>query len=489
MTNPIDISIIIPAKNEEKRLPVFLQTVVSFCLNSPKRYEVIVVDDGSTDQTAEVAAQFRTQFPNLTVMRFEKNHGKGYAVKRGLLASQGAIALFLDADGSTPVTEIERHLHYFDEGYDIVIGSRVLQDAESKIKTLAYRKWMGIVFNKLVHVFLIKDIKDTQCGFKMFRRHTIRPLWARVYLNGFGFDLEMLFLAHQLGFKIKEVPVNWTHVDGSKIKLINDSLRMMVNIVQIKNWHYIPINKNAHHMSVPELANMYKQEKEHWWFQAKGTFMRAICAKSNVVPQVVLDAGCGTGHNMEFLRNKAFYVGCDVAHEALCFCQQNNIKQLVQCNLEQMSFKPKSFDTILALDVIEHVEDPYTVVAQLKELLTDNGTLVVTVPAFRFLWSPHDESLSHMRRYNRADLLDLLNEAGFKVDNHGYFFCLTFLPVALIRILRKLFVKDENPSCDTFNSPPKALNTLVRQALALEAKLMRVCPLPFGTSLYAVARK
>jgi dolichyl-phosphate beta-glucosyltransferase len=100
-------------------------------------------------------------------LRFEKNHGKGFAVKQGLLKARGDIALFLDADGSTPVTEIERHIHYFNENYDIVIGSRVLKDAHSTVEALSYRKWMGTIFNSCIRLFLIKNIKDTQCGFKI----------------------------------------------------------------------------------------------------------------------------------------------------------------------------------------------------------------------------------------------------------------------------------------------------------------------------------
>ncbi len=489
MQPSFDISIIIPAKDEALRLPRFLAGVISYCRQSRLRYEIIVVDDGSTDDTTAKALAFKNDFPDLKVLTLPHNRGKGYAVKRGLFASSGHVSLFLDADGSTPVEEIERNLPLLSQGYDIVIGSRVLHSPDRAVKTKAYRKLMGIVFNRLVHTFLIKNIQDTQCGFKMFRQDIIRPLWARVYLNGFGFDLEMLYVSQQLNLKVKEVPVQWTHVDGSKISILKDSLRMMFNIFQIRNWHYIPINTRAEHMSVTELANMYKQEKEHWWFRAKGEFMRAICAKGKVTPRKVLDAGCGTGHNMGFLQNQAFYVGCDIAHEALSFCKVNGISNLAQCNLEQMSFKPKSFDTIMALDVIEHVQDPYTVVGQLKKLLTDDGTIIVTVPAFRFLWSPHDESLSHMRRYNRQDLLDLLTDAGFEVKLSGYFFCSTFLPVAVIRIIRKIFVKNEDATCDTFTTPNRFVNAAIFFKLWMEAKLLRICPLPFGTSLYALARK
>ncbi|MBF0489464.1 MAG: glycosyltransferase family 2 protein [Candidatus Omnitrophica bacterium] len=240
----VSISIIIPAKDEEQRLPVFLTKVVTYCKNSSNSYEIIVVDDGSKDKTAQVALEFQKQFTSLSVHSLERNHGKGYAVKQGFLQAEGDIVLFLDADGSTGPEEIERYLPLFEQGSDVIIGSRVLTDEKSQVKALAYRKWMGNVFNFLVSSLLIKGIRDTQCGFKMFRREVARNIFERVHLEGFGFDLEVLYLAQRQGYSIKEVSVNWTHVDGSKVHIIKDSLRMFYNIIEIKRWHEQGSNEN-----------------------------------------------------------------------------------------------------------------------------------------------------------------------------------------------------------------------------------------------------
>jgi dolichyl-phosphate beta-glucosyltransferase len=232
-----DISVVIPAKNEEFRLPQFLQSLISYCQKSRYCYELIVVDDGSTDKTAEIVLNAKALFPQLILIQLESNYGKGFAVKQGLLSAKGHIVLFMDADGSTPADEIEKNLKFFQEGYDIVIGSRVLQNNACSVRALPYRKSMGLIFNAFVHTFLIKDIKDTQCGFKMFRRDIIRPLWGKIQIQGFGFDLEVLFLAQKMNYKIKEVAVNWTHIEHSKVHLIKDSLQMLTNILQIRSWY------------------------------------------------------------------------------------------------------------------------------------------------------------------------------------------------------------------------------------------------------------
>lgn len=232
-----NISIIIPAKDEQARLPQFLIEVIAYCKQSKNSYEIIVVDDGSKDSTAQAALGFQKDFQPLRVISLECNHGKGYAVKQGFLAAQGDIVLFLDADGSTKPNEIERYLPLFDQGWDLVIGSRVLNDGTSQVKTRFYRKMMGNIFNYCVSSLLIKGIKDTQCGFKMFKAAVAKDVFHRLHLEGFGFDLEVLFLSQRLNYRIKEVPVNWSHVQGSKVRIFKDSLRMFCNILEIKNLH------------------------------------------------------------------------------------------------------------------------------------------------------------------------------------------------------------------------------------------------------------
>ncbi|VAX37505.1 hypothetical protein MNBD_UNCLBAC01-561 [hydrothermal vent metagenome] len=237
-----DISVIIPAKDEEKRLPIFLAKVRDYCQKSIKQYEIIVVDDGSTDKTREIAQSFEKGFECLKVIKLPVNHGKGYAVKTGVLAAKGQVVLFMDADGSTPVDEIEKKLPYLDKGYDIVIGSRKLKSIESVVKARFHRKLIGAIFNFFVTFFLFKDIQDSQCGFKMFRKAVVKPLFSKVTINGFGFDMEVLYLAFKMGLKVKESAVSWQHESGSKVNVFKDSFKMFYNIFQIRCQHYFSSN-------------------------------------------------------------------------------------------------------------------------------------------------------------------------------------------------------------------------------------------------------
>lgn len=230
------ISIVIPAYNEVKRLPGYLECVISYGKNNKNDIEVIVVDDASVDGTAEMVESYMPRFANLRLITLEKNKGKGYAVKSGFLAAQGDICVFMDADGSVMPDEIDRNLHYLAE-YDIFIGSRVLKDKKCSLEARAWRKLIGGVFNFLVHIFLFREIKDSQCGFKMFKKKVVLPVFSKSRILGFGFDLEVLYLARKVGFKIKEGPVSWRHIDGSKINFFIDPIMMLINMLQIRLWH------------------------------------------------------------------------------------------------------------------------------------------------------------------------------------------------------------------------------------------------------------
>lgn len=237
------LSVVIPAYNEEKRLPQTLGNVLEYVKQQAYTSEVIVVDDGSCDRTVDVVESFRAAHPGVLLIRND-HRGKGYAVRTGMLAARGRIVLFSDADLSTPIQDIEKLLPWFDRGYGIVIGSREGAGAR-RIKEPFYRHLMGRVFNLFVRILAVHGIDDTQCGFKAFRDDIARDVFSRMKLYGenakrvtgsmvTGFDVEVLFIGSKSGEKIKAVPVEWRYGNESKVSPMKDSLRLLRDVLLVR---------------------------------------------------------------------------------------------------------------------------------------------------------------------------------------------------------------------------------------------------------------
>ncbi len=237
------LSVVIPAYNEERRLPGTLTRVVEYLAQQAYSSEVIVVDDGSADRTAEIVEEFGAAHPQVLLIRND-HRGKGYAVRTGMLRARGHIALFSDADLSTPIEEIAEMLPWFERGYDIVIGSREGAGAK-RIKEPFYRHFMGRVFNAVVRLLTVRGINDTQCGFKAFRDEVAHAVFSRMKLYGenaqrvtdsmvTGFDVEVLFIGQKFGYKIKEVPVEWRYGNETKVNPLKDSWRNFRDVVLVR---------------------------------------------------------------------------------------------------------------------------------------------------------------------------------------------------------------------------------------------------------------
>ena len=217
-----DISVVVPAYNEEWRLPPTLVDMIDYFDSGDGTYEIIVVDDGSRDNTVGIVEKFARLRTQIRLIRLPKNYGKGHAVRTGVLNARGERVLFADADGSTPIKEVERLHSAIDDGADIAFGSRALQSEETSIKTVWYRKLLGRTFNLVVNMFLLPGIKDTQCGFKLMKTPVAKQIFSKMTADGFSFDLELLFLARRLNAEASEVAINWVNVPGSKVNLVVD---------------------------------------------------------------------------------------------------------------------------------------------------------------------------------------------------------------------------------------------------------------------------
>jgi len=237
------LSIVIPAWNEEQRLPSTLQAIIEFCRQQPYSCELIVVDDGSSDATAAVAEHMRQHFAALEVLRLD-HRGKGYAVRQGMLRAHGSYVLFADADLAVPIAEWHKLQPFFERDYDVVIGSREGIGAR-RIGEPRYRHFIGRVFNFVVRTVALGGIQDSQCGFKAFTAEAAQRIFSAVRLYGAdarplrggavtAFDVEVLFLARRLGYRVKEVPITWHYGLETKVDPLRDSLRNFRDVLRVR---------------------------------------------------------------------------------------------------------------------------------------------------------------------------------------------------------------------------------------------------------------
>ena len=228
------ISIVIPCYNEEQRIGATLDRSIAFLESSGEPWEIVVVDDGSLDATTEVARRRSGAHPCVRLLRSERNHGKGWAVREGFRHASGELVLFSDADLSTPIEELSRFVAKAREGFDLVIASRVVEGARIVTPQTLARRLSGGVFRALVHGLGLSSFRDTQCGFKLMRRATVGPILESVETEGFAFDVELLFRAERAGLRITELPVPWSDAVGSKVRLFPDALRMALDLLRLR---------------------------------------------------------------------------------------------------------------------------------------------------------------------------------------------------------------------------------------------------------------
>lgn len=230
------LTVVIPAFNEERRLGATLDKVLAYCVGRYAPLEVIVVDDGSTDATRQVAEERAARGAPVRVLANASNRGKGFSVRRGVLEAQGELVLMTDADLSTPIEEIEK-LSAALASSPLAVGSRGLPASRIEVSQPAYRVMMGKTFNAILRAVIGTRLRDTQCGFKLFTREVARDLFSRATLEGFAFDAEVIFLAERLGYPVAEVPVRWINSPASTVHPLRDSARMFRDVIRLR-WRH-----------------------------------------------------------------------------------------------------------------------------------------------------------------------------------------------------------------------------------------------------------
>lgn len=231
------MSVIIPAYKEGERIGHNLLEIEKFLSQKDYDYEVLVVVDGSPDNTAEVAGNYSSQVRNLRVIENKENHGKGYVIRQGLLEAKGEYRVFLDADGSTSITHLDKFMTEFENGYDVVIGSRKIEGSYIQVHQPKYREIMGEGGNWLIRIVLgLWSYPDTQCGFKMLSGKAAQEIASRMVVDRFGFDFELVILAEKLGFKVKQMPVRWLNEEGSTVSLTgpNGFIQVLIDLFKTR---------------------------------------------------------------------------------------------------------------------------------------------------------------------------------------------------------------------------------------------------------------
>jgi dolichyl-phosphate beta-glucosyltransferase len=228
------LSVIIPVYNETRRLANSVPKLIDYFQQQSYGYEFVIVDDGSSDGTAQMARELFAPIKNLRVIESRPNRGKGHAVKVGMLAARGKIRMFCDADMSTPLGELEHFWPWLDQGYKVVIGSRKMMGSSIEKHQPLWRESLGKVFTWLTNRIATRGISDVTCGFKCFTAEAADDLFSRSVIDDWSFDAEVLFVAQRRGYKIKEIPVSWHDVPGTKVRLVRDALNSLANLARIR---------------------------------------------------------------------------------------------------------------------------------------------------------------------------------------------------------------------------------------------------------------
>ncbi len=232
------LSVIIPAFNEAERLPSTLEEAYAWLTETvPDEFEIIVVDDGSSDETVAKTREMIANHPHLKILEQPRNRGKGAAVKRGMLEASGDIRLFMDADHSTHIREAAKVLTAVEGGAEVVIASRQHEESDISVSQSWVREHMGKSFNFIMRSIVGLKMQDTQCGFKAFTAKAAEDIFSRQKLDGFSFDVELLFLASKLGYSVSEIPVEWINEPNSRVRMIADPILMFADVIQIRRLH------------------------------------------------------------------------------------------------------------------------------------------------------------------------------------------------------------------------------------------------------------
>lgn len=487
-------TLVVPTYRESGGIAACVERLATSPLNDPHT-EILFVDDGSDDGTA---ATTETAMAGCglggRVIRLPTNLGKGAAVRAGMAEARGRVTAFADADLSAGVDEIDRCFAIVESGdVDVAFSTRVHPDATITRLPPWRRRLAGKAFNLALRVLGVTGHSDTQCGLKVFTKAASDQLFPDLLIEGYAFDVEVLYRARLAGMRVAEVPIVWRHADSDRVRPLRDGLVMLRDVVSMRR----RLRPGAR-QTLPEPAEMTREqfdtlarvEREHWWWQAKRSLVAQEVERHGAAPGAALDVGCGSGEMTGRLASLGFkpVLGTDLSEYALGLSdvRSDPAVGLAVGRADRLPARDDSVSCLTSLDVVEHLDDDRAALAEYARVLEPGGLLLVAVPAYQWAWSRHDVALGHRRRYTARRLAAVARDAGLEVVNVTHFHSWLVIPALLVR--RTPLRRVVRGSAEDASYVGPRVNRALLEVGALERRLARRFRLPFGLSILLTAR-
>ena len=480
-------SLVVPLYQETARFEEGFDELRAFAEGRPGGCELVFVDDGSTDGTAELVEKTLQANVEVEARLLRLPHrGKGHALRCGIALASGDVVAFTDIDIATDLDDLGRIIDEAAHLDAMVVGSRAAPGARLEVREPIARELLGRLFNVAVRALVLPAILDTQCGAKAAPAAVWRRILGSSTEDGFAWDCEVLLLARQAGVAVVERPVRWRHGEASRVDVAADGLAMVRSLLQLRR--RLGRARSVGLGTGPFIADQADQltdnDSSHWWFREKADFVRWVLDDDRVSARTVVDVGAGAGGvTARCAADGRRLIAVDGSPQLAAHARTVHGLPALAGLADRLPLRNGSIDAVLLLDVIEHVPDPVALLREARRVVRDDGVVVVTVPAHRWLWSAADEWLGHRTRYSRRDVERELAMASLEPAFVSHVFSWLVAPAWLVR--RASVSVD---AATGLNQNHRLAQVGARVLGRAERAVLRYARLPFGTSILATAR-